>query len=314
MKAVIIGGSIAGSTVAVSLRKKLPQASITVISDEIYPFYDRRKLLEYWSGRVREKDLFLLGPDAYQQQAITLLKECKVVSLNPGRRTVSYKKDDARQSIEYDYLVIATGTRTGRPDIEGINKTGVLRFDSLADFKELKSCVTEDAVCLIGKNDYRDTIAGLLASRKVEVKLFPGPGQQADAVSPPDGTQEEHADVPAAVPDTTCAMEEVHSEIVEIIGESGVQAIKLKEGKIIGVSWVGLTLPPEPSIDFLKDTGIELNHGAVAVDEGMRSSLPNIFACGSVCLRRGASPRTKTWEDAEAEACLVVEQLLQTPV
>jgi len=310
MKTVIIGCSIAGHTVANLLRAENPQASITIISDEAYPLYDRRKLLDYWAGKLKEKELFLSSFDAYQQQAITFLKDCKAVAVNPSRRTVSYKKDDARQSIEYDYLVIASGRRTERPDIEGINKTGVFTFDSLADFKELKSCVTEDAVCLLGKNPFVEKISALLTSRGIEVKLFPGTPQEGVlADSPETGTPPDQE--PAAASDSTCAVEEINSEIVEIIGESGVQAIKLKEGKIIGVSWVGLTLPLQPNIDFLKDTGIELAHGAIAVDEAMRTSFANIFACGSVCLRRSESPRQKTWEEVEAEAMLVVGQLIQ---
>ena len=199
---------------------------------------------------------------------------------------------------------------TEPPDIAGINKTGVFTFDSLADFKELRSCVTEDAVCLIGKNDYTDRIISILNSRKVEVKLFAG--LKRDELSAE--SREQPPQEAAVSTDTACEVETLDSEIVEIIGESGVQAIKLKEGKIIGVSWVGLTLPSQPNTDFLKDTGIELTHGAIAVDEGMRASLPNVFSCGSACLRRGEAKRTKSWEDAEAEAMLVVEQLLQTPV
>ncbi|MCX5708345.1 MAG: FAD-dependent oxidoreductase [Candidatus Omnitrophica bacterium] len=108
------------------------------------------------------------------------------------------------------------------------------------------------------------------------------------------------------------AVEVINSEVVEIIGDSGVQAIKLKEGKIIGVSWAGVMSPARPCTDFLKDSNIELIDGAIAVDENMRSSIPDIFACGAVCLRRGETPRIKTWEDSLAEGLSVAENILKS--
>ena len=88
MKIVIIGGSVAGHNAAINLRKKYQDAGITLISDEAYHFYDRRKLLDYWSGKIKEKELIFSSLDAYRLLNINFLKESKVVAVNPSRRSV----------------------------------------------------------------------------------------------------------------------------------------------------------------------------------------------------------------------------------
>jgi nitrite reductase (NADH) large subunit len=290
MRIVIIGGSAAGHNAAIKLRQKYQDAGLTLISEEVYPFYDRRKLLDYWSGRIKEKELFLLSHDSYGQQNINFIKDAKVIAVNPSRRSVSYKINEKRTSVEYDFLVVASGCKTALPEIEGINKTGVFRFDGLADFKELKASVMLDAVCLIGTNHFTPKIIEVITSKQIEVKLI---------------TMEPQENLLPAV-------EVINSSVVEIIGDSGVQAIKLKEGKIIGVSWAGVTTPVLPSTDFIKESNIELIDGAIAVDENNRTSIPDIFACGAVCSRRGEPPRIKTWEDSLAEGVCVAENILKS--
>lgn len=290
MKIVVIGGSTAGHNACVRLRQKYPDAGITLLSEEKFPFYDRRKLLDFWAGRIREKELYLNNPDFYPQNRIDYLKECKAVSVNPSRRTVSYKCGEKRTSVEYDFLVIASGARIQPPEIEGINKSGVFRFEGLDDFKELKDTVMSDAVAIIGINHLTAKIIDSVIAKNIEVKL-----------------------ISALIPENLPAqVEAIDSEVTELIGDSGVQAIKLKEGKIIGVSWVGVMSDLLPNADFLKDSGIEMQGRAIAVDELMRTSFPDIFACGSVCLRRGEDPRIKTWEESRDEGIAVAENLLKS--
>ncbi|MDD5347550.1 MAG: NAD(P)/FAD-dependent oxidoreductase [Candidatus Omnitrophica bacterium] len=291
MKVAIIGGSAAGHAVATNLRKKSKDISITLISDEAFPFYDRRRLLDFWRGTAREKELFGAGSDTYAAAGITFLKESKAVSVNPTRRTVSIKQDEKRSSIDYDVLVVATGTKTPLPDIPGIAKTGVFCFDGLADFKELKSTVTADAVCLIGTNRYTDGVIAVLSEKNVEVKLV--------VAEPPAPERQFPQNVEVLV-----------TEIVDIIGESGVQAIKLTEGKIIGVSWVGVMHEPVPQTDFLKDTGADMRDGALVVDESMRTSLQDVYACGSVCTKAEDAPGQKTRDDITAESETIVKAIV----
>jgi NAD(P)H-nitrite reductase large subunit len=291
-KIVIIGASVAGHSVAVNLREKNKDCFITLITEEPHPFYDRRKLIGYLCGNIKEKELFLATPDFYAAGNINFLKERKAVGVNTAKQTVYLKKEEKRESCPYDFLVICSGRKTILPDIPGINKDSVLRMDTLSDFKEVKSRLIGDTVCFLGWNRLACEIAKALASKHKEIKLI----MKEAPLDPLPGE----------------GVEVINSELVDVIGESGVQAVKLKEGKIIGACLVMVFMSlPRAAMDFLDGANIELSEDAVSVDERMRTNLDNVFACGAISAPKDFSPRLKTWDETVMESKVLVDNLIQ---
>jgi nitrite reductase (NADH) large subunit len=291
-KIVIIGASAAGHTVAQNLREKNKDCAITLITEEAFPFYDRRKLVVYLSGNIKEKELFLLPPDFYAAQNIDFLKERKVVGINTKKRAVYLKREESRESLVYDFLVICSGRKTIFPEISGINKAGVLRPDTLSDFKEIKVHLISDTVCFLGWNRLASEVAKVIIAKGKEVKLI----MNETPLEPLPGE----------------GIEVINSEVVDIIGESGVQAVKLKEGKIIGTSLVMVFMSlPKAAMDFLDGTDIEAAEEAICVDEKMRTNLENIFSSGTVSVLKDFSPRLKTWDETVSESLKVAESIFQ---
>jgi NAD(P)H-nitrite reductase large subunit len=288
MRVVIIGASIAGHTVATALRQIHRDCSVTLITQSPYPAYDKRRLLDYLTGTIKEKDLFLVQPDFYQQNNINFLKECKVVSVAPVRKQVSYKsKTDRRESLEYDILVICSGTKTVLPEVEGIHKEGVYTLDSLVDFKTFRSHLLTDPVCIMGSGSAAVAVAQALALKNKEVKII--------------------SSDPALIP---TAAEALMTDVVELIGEAGIQAIRLREGKIIGTSLpVFMPEPKQANIDFLKDIGMETDKGSICVDEAMATGIANIYASGSVCVNKVNPAPNKSWDDVISESKILAERL-----
>ena len=291
MKVVIIGSSIAGHTLAKALRLANVDCSITLVTRSMYPAYDKRKLLDYLTGIVKEKDLFLVPADFYQQHNIDFLKECTVVSVAPVRKQVSYKnKTDRRESLDYDLLAICSGTKTVLPEIDGIHKEGVYTLDSLSQYKEFCSHLITDPVCIMGSGSLALSLAQALALKHRQVKVVSS-SLSAGALGNTD-------------------VEILATDVVELIGESGIQAIKLREGKIIGTSLpVFMAEPKNASIDFLKDIDIETYGDRISVDEGMRTSVANIYACGSVCVNKTHPNTSKSWDDVIIESKMLAENL-----
>jgi len=93
------------------------------------------------------------------------------------------------------------------------------------------------------------SLASALASKQREVKVI-----SPDAVNQ-DG-----------------AFEALATEVVELIGEGGIQAIRLREGKIIGTNLpVFMPEPKKANTDFIKDIELD-SRGNILVDEHMRTS------------------------------------------
>ncbi len=288
LRIAIIGASIAGHTVAVSLREKNKNCSLTLITEEPHPLYDRRRLSEYLAGRIEEKDIFLYSEEAYKQNEITFIKENKVIGINTHKGLI-YSKD--RSNIEYDFLVICSGRSFSLPEIPGIRKSGVFRLYSFADFKGFFTHLISEPVCLVGSNEFAFNLACAIAAKNKEVKLI---SQINFKHSPP-----------------SPKIEIIESQLMEIIGESGAQAVRFKEGKIIGTSLVAFMDGLKSNIEFLKNTDIEVHNDLICVDEGMRTNLNNVFACGSVCSRRDEAPTLKSWDDIIGEGRCLASNLTQ---
>jgi nitrite reductase (NADH) large subunit len=279
---VIIGSSAAGHSLAMQVRGKNKQCAITIVTEETYPCYDRRKIPAYFSGTIKEKDLFIAGWDSYVRENITVIKETRAVGVNCDRGTLHVKKEDKRESIPFDLLAICTGMKTIPPEIPGIRKEGIFTFGSLADVKAAKSTVINGPVCFFGEwNAAGRLLAQSLLSMKKELTLI---------------TEGISAELPAGV-------EAVNSTIIEFIGEAGLQAVKLREGKIIGTSFCVLTSPVAAATELLDDTDVKREGGFICVDNNFKTSRQNIFACGSV------TGKCDSWDEALRQSAVLSDTL-----
>ncbi|MEA3333964.1 MAG: FAD/NAD(P)-binding oxidoreductase, partial [Pseudomonadota bacterium] len=116
---VIIGGSAAGLMAAVTLRKRSPEKSVTVIRNVVKtPVPCGIPYIYGIMGQV-EKDLI---PD---QMAIDLgieILQQEVTDVNRAKKEVVFA-DSGR--ISYDKLIIGTGSKPFVPPLPGIDKTNV---------------------------------------------------------------------------------------------------------------------------------------------------------------------------------------------
>ncbi|MFH0877817.1 MAG: FAD-dependent oxidoreductase [Candidatus Omnitrophota bacterium] len=273
-KIVIIGNSAAGIAAAEAIRQHDKESRLTILTDESFAAYERPKLLGYLEGKIKEKDLYLRTQDFYKNNNIELLLEKEVVDLSTKKRVVHCKD---KTSIEFDELVIASGTSVKFPSMKGTQKEGVVGFSSLKDVKFiLENLPIAHTVVIVGRDPLAAVLAQFISARKIEVKYF--------------GVLEEAVEGVDVVND---------NPIVEILGEGEARAVRLANQKVIGASLIIFTSPREPNIDFLRDTDVKTNKG-ILVDAQMRTNIPCIFAVGDVS-EVGDQMKTFGWEYAQKE-------------
>lgn len=264
---VIIGASLAGHTVAINLRQRYGDYPITLVTEEDYPFYDRRRLADFLRGAIEEKELFLSSEGFYKDMGIVFLKKRRVTFVNTEKKHIYFKDNSI---LEYDFLVICSGERINPPQIPGVKKEGVFSLYSLSDFKGFLRHLdlATEPVCIVGQDSFTINIASSIALKGKEVKLI-----ARDA-----------------------------SPLTEIIGEAQVQAVRLKSGKVISVSLIGFMQERKASTEFLRDTPVEICQNKICVSEVLRTNVENIFAAGKVCSRREEVEKSKTWEEIIEES------------
>lgn len=270
---LIIGNSAAGTATAESIRALDKESKITIVSDEPFLAYQRHKVLDYLEGKLKERELYFRSQDFYNNNSIELFMEREVVELNLNKKKVIFKD---REFLEFDILVIASGSKLSLPALKGIQKEGVVGLNGMKEAKFLvENLPIAHTVVVVGTCDIALRLARTIALKKIEIKLL-GPVDQEQQI---DGVE--------IVRD---------NPITEILGDSEVKAVRLTTNKVIGASIVIFCSPKAPRIDFLKDTDIKTNSG-ILVDNEMRTNIPFVYAAGD-CAQSVDGAEPGGWEGA----------------
>jgi len=110
-------------------------AAITVFGEEPVPAYDRVRLTSVLAG-TPAAELELAPRDWYARNRIELVTGDPVVALDRAARTVTTRSG---RSAPYDRLVLATGSRSFVPPIQGANQPGVFVYRTLDDLEAIRT-------------------------------------------------------------------------------------------------------------------------------------------------------------------------------
>ena len=145
---LLIGNGVAGTTAAEAIRKQDPKGSITILSEEDIPFYYRIKLNEFSAGDVDEDKLVAKKAAWYQEQRISLRINTRAIGLDVAAKQLT---TDSGEKLTFDRLLLATGSHSFLPPIEGIGQQGVFSLRHIKDARAiLAQAGKSEEVILIG--------------------------------------------------------------------------------------------------------------------------------------------------------------------
>ncbi len=125
---VIIGNGISGITCARHIRKQ-SNDDVTVISSETEHFYSRTALMYIYMGHMKYEHTKPYEDCFWEKNRIQLVKD-HVTSIDVKGKKILLQKG---ASINYDKLVIATGSVSNKPNFTGINLSGVQSLYGMPD-------------------------------------------------------------------------------------------------------------------------------------------------------------------------------------
>src|SRR5262249_28640829 len=169
---------IAALSASEAIRRALPHALVTMISEEPHPFYSRPGLAYLLRGDIPEKQLWVRTAQDLQalrlnrlhgKVAQLLCRDHEVV-LSDGRR------------LPYDRLLLATGATAVPPTFPGGGLAGVVKLDSLDDTRHiLAQTGRRKTAVVVGGGITALELAEGLAARRMKVHYFlRGPRYWAD--------------------------------------------------------------------------------------------------------------------------------------
>lgn len=306
---VVIGASVAGWRTVEALRRSGSRDHITLIGAEPHLPYDRPPLSkELLLGKLGRDDV-RLSAAATDAIEVDLILGTRATAVDVERRVVTLQGETSGE-LEYDELVIATGSRAIRPaavpDLAGIHTLRTLD-DALAIRAELES---DPRVVVLGGGFIGVEVASAARALGLDVTII----------------DREHVLMRRALGET------IGERMTEIIRADGVdlrlgltvtgwhgtdhvEAVELSDGSLLHANLVVLGLGAVPETEWLADSGLTIEDGVVC-DERLLAA-PGVHAVGDVA--RWFHPgyqrlmRMEHWTTAGEHADAVAATLTGTP-
>ncbi len=286
---VVVGNGMAGVRAIEEIlsREGREMFDITVFGDEPYGNYNRILLSNVLAGSEGTDEIFLNPPDWYADNAIDLRAGGRVVRIDRFARVV--QADDGT-TLRYDRLILATGSRSFFPPMEGMwadDRTltaGIFGFRSLDDCTAMIDYAAgrKKAVVIGGG------LLGLEAARGLQNR-----GLEVDVV---------HSAMTLMNAQLDTAAGEIVRRSVENLGirvrtGQSTKRVLSRDGRITGVAFAdGTEIPCDmlvvsagirPNVGLAQRAGLTVER-AIVVDDHMRSiDDDDIYVVGECAQHRG---------------------------
>jgi len=269
---VIIGNGISGVTAARHIRK-LSDHRITIISAESKYFFSRTALMYIYMGHMKFEHTQPYENWFWEKNRIDLV-QARVNEIDTDQSTLLL---DNGKSMQYDDLVIATGSKPNKFGWPGQDLKGVQGMYSKQDLEMLEqNSPNATRAVIVGGGLIGIEMAEMLVTRKIPVTFLVRENSFWNGVLPEGESaminrhiKEHHIDL------------QLGTELKEIIADENgrAKAIVTSKGETIDCNIVGLTAGVSPNIDFIKSSNIETARG-VLVDRFLRTNIANVYAIG----------------------------------
>ncbi|WP_439663395.1 FAD-dependent oxidoreductase [Lentzea sp. HUAS TT2] len=293
-RVVIVGYGMAGARLADEVRRRDPGISITVIGAEPHAAYNRVLLSTVVAGAMTPESTRLHDEKWAAEHDINLLLAHEVIEIDRAARTVAVRTrgpfvlsdstKGPRVRLQYDALVLATGSTPWVPPAEGLVEDGVLAAGVVA-FRTLDDCAEIEAkahrgapVAVLGGG-----LLGIEAARGLA-----GRGCLVTVVHPVGHLMERQLDPGAG------------RVLARTLGELGIEfrlnsmaskylpgdGLILDDGTHVPAELVVVSAGVRAETSLAVQAGLTVDRGIV-VDDALRTSDPRIHAIGDCAQHPG---------------------------
>ncbi len=280
MKYVLIGAGPAGVRAAETLRQQDPTGEITLISGEPGEPYARMAIPYILTGRIDEAGAAQRKTVGHFESLQVRYINRKALKVHAGATGGTVDLDDG-STLEYDRLMVATGSSPALPPIAGTDLPGVVTCWTLEDARLIAEKLKPgNRVVMLGAGFVAGVCMKSLVQSGVQLSVIAGrAGQILRSMMTPVGS--------------AMLQRWLENKGVEVINTGKVERIEagprlVMDSRTIDADLIILATGVRPNISFLEGTGAEIDQGIV-VNEFMETSVPCIYSAGDVAQGRDFS-------------------------
>jgi NADPH-dependent 2,4-dienoyl-CoA reductase/sulfur reductase-like enzyme len=290
MHLVMIGGSDAGISAALRARELDPAAEVSVVVADAYPNFSICGIPYYVSGEVTHwRNLAHRTTADLEATGMRLRLDATARRIDvAGRKLLVTGPGGHEELLAYDKLIIGTGAVPVRPPIGGLDTLGpddgVHLLHSMGDTFAVMRTLEETApatAVIVGAGYIGLEMADALITRGLQVIQMEQLPEVLPTVDPPLGAlvHDQLADRGVEVLTGTTVR-----QITRTSGETGLQVeATTADGSTVirQADMVLVVVGVRPDTSLAASAGTTLGvRGAIAVDRGMRTNLPDVYAAG----------------------------------
>jgi len=278
-RVVIIGAGHAGGSAAAFLRQYGHTGPIVLVGDEPLVPYQRPPLSKAWlKGEADAESLSLKPAEWYEENDCRLILGATATALNRGARQVSLSNG---ATLDYDYLILASGARARMLPIPGAELKGVMALRTAADAEALKAALGPGKRLAIVGGGYvgLEVAASARALGADAVILEREPRVLARVACEALSTffTDYH--------EARGVVFELSAGVEAFEGSGGhVTGVRLSDGRVLPCDAVIVGVGAIPNDEMARAAGLECVNGVV-VNLEARTADPRVFAVGDVTHR-----------------------------
>ena len=290
MKVVIVGGVAGGATAAARIRRLDENAEIVVFERSGYISYANCGLPYYIGDMITDSEaLTLQTPESFWRRFRVEMKvRHEVTAIHRDRKVVSVQELDTGREFEesYDKLILSPGARPTKPKLPGAGIQKLFTLRTVEDTFRIKEYIEKNhpgSAVLAGGGFIGLELAENLRELGMEVTIVQKPRQLMNPFDPDMASfihaQMRKAGVRLALGHTVEGFEE---------RDGGVDVLLKEEAPLHG-DMVIVAIGVTPDTQLAKEAGLKLGiRDSIVVDDGMRTSDPDIYAVGDAVQVRHA--------------------------
>jgi nitrite reductase (NADH) large subunit len=279
---VVIGNGMVGHRFCERMAAYDTNRELEVVTfcEEPRPAYDRVNLTKYFERRDAEQ-LKLACPTWYAENGITLHVGDRATAIDRDRRVVLSQKG---REVDYDAVVLATGSAPFVPEVPGVEKKGVFVYRTIEDLEQILTYAgRSSSAAVIGGG-----LLGLEAAKAVlDLGLKTHVVEYAPRLMP---RQVDEVGSKTLLEKIQKLDVQVHlgKRTLEFFGNGKVCGLAFADGSELCVDMVVISAGIRPRDELARNCGLEVGvPGGVVVDDSLQSSDPDILAIGEVAWHRG---------------------------
>ena len=269
---VIIGAGHAAGQAAASLRQEKYTGPRTIIGDEAHLPYQRPPLSKaYLSGSQEVDRVYLRAEKFYQEKEIDLKLSTRATAIDPDAKAVELEDGS---KIDYDKLLISTGSRPRLLSIPGSDLGGIHYLRTIDDVDGIRADMHEGAnLVIVGGGYIGLEVAAVGIEQGLNVHVLEMEDRILQRVTTP--TMSKYYD---ELHRGRGVQIHTNTGVTGFSGDAKVQKVMCGDTEfaadmvIVGIGIV-------PNIELAEAAGIICDNGIV-VDDHCQTSNPDIYAAG----------------------------------